>query len=272
MKDVCVVTGGARGMGFAAAKELGKRYRVVLCDLRLEQLDESVKQLAACGIDAVPCACDVSDREAVKAMASFAGDQGTVKAVVHAAGVAPAFASWDKIVAVDAFGTLYVNEAFAGKMAEGGVIVNFSSSSPYLISDEMKPKRIYKLALSDVSAFEKEFLAFVESLPEERRDGASYPIAKSFVIWYTERLSLRLGKRGVRVVSIAPGVIDTALAQDPTSERLAAGSALGRKGTVEEVASVIDFLCSDSASYLTGLDLKIDGGEIASINASSEDR
>ena len=89
-----------------------------------------------------------------------------------------------------------------------------------------------------------------------------YGASKAAVINMTKSLGRRLGKHGIRVNAIAPGLIQTAMgARVPeVSKKRALGSALGRVGEPEEIASVVDFLASDAASFITCTTIEVNGG------------
>ena len=89
-----------------------------------------------------------------------------------------------------------------------------------------------------------------------------YGASKAAVINMTKSLGRRLGQHGIRVNAIAPGLIDTAMgARVPAvSKQRALGSALGRVGQPEEIASVVDFLASDAASFITCTTIEVNGG------------
>jgi len=92
--------------------------------------------------------------------------------------------------------------------------------------------------------------------------GADYVMAKGGIIQYTRLLAAELGPHGIRVNCIAPGYIASVriVAQAQASEELAKGFPLGRLGTPEDCANVIEFLVSDLSSYVTGHCITIDGG------------
>ncbi len=140
---------------------------------------------------------------------------------------------WNKVMAVNATGTYLVTKAFLPDMIDRGWgrIVNMSS----------------------VSA--------------ERGGGVfgkvPYSSAKAAILGFTKSLARELGDSGVTINSVAPGAADTAIRVGSTDEQeaaIAAGIPLGRVATTREVASVITFLSSEDAAYLTGTTIDINGG------------
>jgi NAD(P)-dependent dehydrogenase (short-subunit alcohol dehydrogenase family) len=102
----------------------------------------------------------------------------------------------------------------------------------------------------------------------DNRPEMAYVLAKRGVIQLVRRRSKAWGERGARIVSVSPGVIDTEMGRQEERgsvgvEDMITGSALARKGRPEEIASVVAFLCSDAASFLTGTDILVDGGAVA---------
>lgn len=88
------------------------------------------------------------------------------------------------------------------------------------------------------------------------------------MVWYTATQAHRFGQRGIRVVSVSPGSIDTAmgrLEKDSGAGAMAGHSALQRLGTAEEVAELLAFCASAKAGYLTGTDILCDGGTVAAM-------
>jgi NAD(P)-dependent dehydrogenase (short-subunit alcohol dehydrogenase family) len=101
---------------------------------------------------------------------------------------------------------------------------------------------------------------------------AAYILSKRAVKRLAERQAAAWGQRGARIVSISPGIIDTPMGQLEIKNQPAITAMLGvtplpRPGTVEEIAGAVAFLCSPDASYVTGADLRIDGGVTAAMSA-----
>lgn len=274
MKNVCVVTGGGSGMGLETAKILGKEQKVILVGRTVSKLENAVNELKASGIDAEAYPGDASNRESMKKLASYAASQGNVKTVIHAAGVSPHMADGKKIFAINAIGTINIDEEFAEVMGPNSCILNVSSMSAYMLPAERAPKQIYNLALSDIHAFQDAINGIISSMPEEQQAGMAYTMSKNFVVWYTSRMAVKYGKKGIRVVSISPGTFKTPMGEVEGEEAasFALRGAMGRLGEPEEIAKMMAFMVSDECSYLCGVDILYDGGSIAAMQAMMEAR
>lgn len=270
MSDICIITGGGSGMGLETAKLLGENQCIILCGRTPEKLEDAVNELKSLGIEAEARACDVSDRASIKELAEYAKSLGNVKTVIHSAGISRGDA--DKIFLIDAVGTVYANEELSKVMGEGSCILNVASMSAYMIPESSVPYQLYEAALNDSESFRAGGLQMLAQVPAEQAAGAAYTISKKFVIWYTRKMAVKLGKSGIRVVSISPGTFLTPMVTGDTpegrkeSEKYAYMGALGRPGDPVEIARMIAFMASDSASYLTGTDILYDGGVIAALD------
>lgn len=265
--DVCVITGGGSGMGLAAAKIIGQKQKIVLVGRTVSKLEKAKAELEAAGIKIEIFGCDVSDRQSVEQMAEFASGLGTIKSVIHAAGLSPHMAKPETIFDVNAIGTVNVNEVFSGYMKEGGTMIDVSSMSAYMLPEEQVPYQVYKMAVENVDAFRQAMMQMLQAVPEEVQTGMAYTVSKNFVIWYAKNSAVRYGKQGIRVVSVSPGTFDTPMGETEgeSAAQMAQNGALGRIGKPEEIAELFAFLLSDGASYITGTDILCDGGTIAAM-------
>ncbi|OBG41153.1 SDR family oxidoreductase [Mycolicibacter heraklionensis] len=272
MASVSVITGGAGGMGLATAKILGREHTVVLCDVRQERLDSAQAALAELGIAATAVNCDVTDRGAVARLFDTAAGLGTLKSVIHTAGVSPSMGDAEFVMRTNAFGTLVVNEAFydlAGDAhGDGAVIVNVASMAAQLLPDKAYPTKQFPLAYRDGDAFVAAMTAYCNNAPEQMRSGFSYTVSKAFVKWYCASQAERFGGRGLRIVSVSPGNIDTEMGR--REEKAGVGmmmpdALIPRWGTAEEMAELFAFCAGDRCAYLTGADILADGGVVASM-------
>lgn len=273
MKNVCVVTGGGSGMGFDAAKILGKDHKIILVGRTVSKLEGAVNQLKAEGIDASAFPADISNRDSVKALTAHAKEQGNIKTVIHAAGISPMMGEGEKVFVINALGTIYINEEF-GAVMNGGCILNVSSMAAHMLPEGQTPKQVYQLSLKDPEAFKQAMLQVLSSVPDENKSSSAYVMSKNFVNWFTVKMALKYGKNGVRAVSISPGTFKTpmGLLEGEAAAAFAINGPLGRVGEPEEIARMMAFMVSDECSYLTAADILYDGGAIAAMRASMENQ
>lgn len=272
MKNICVVTGGGSGMGLETAKLVGKDQKIILVGRTVSKLQNALDELHALGIEAEAYPCDAGNREAVEKLAQYAAAQGTVKTVVHAAGVSPHMTDALSIFKINAVGTININEAFGEVMGQGSCILNVSSMAGHMLPEASAPRQIYALALSNIQAFEGAAAQMLAAVPQEQSNGTAYTVSKNFVIWYTAKMAVRLGKKGIRVVSISPGTFRTPMGEveGEQAASFALSGALGRLGEPEEIAKMMAFMVSDACSYMTGADVLYDGGSIAALKDKME--
>lgn len=268
MTRVSVITGGAGGMGVATAKIVGRDHALVLCDVRQDRLDAATAALTDLGITATAVNCDVTDRAAVTRLFETAAGIGPVASVIHTAGVSPSMGDAKYVMTTNAIGTFNVNEVFFASAEEGAAIVNVASMASHMLPDEVVPAQHFDLALTDEARFLAEMLAACDIAGEDMRSGLAYGVSKTFVRWYSSAQAERFNGRGLRVVSVSPGSVDTEmglLEADAGAGAMVANAAVPRWGKAEEMAELFAFCASDRATYLTGTDILNDGGVIASM-------
>ena len=239
---VAVVTGGTRGIGYAIVKKYIEAGAVtVLCGSREETATKSLARIKAECPDAQVEAIwpNISDRAEVSA--AFAGIKekyGSLDILANNAGISqntPLFdykdEDFEKILDLNIKALYVCSRAAAEIMKEqgGGVIINTSSIVSF----------------------------------NGQGTGCGYPTSKFAVNGLTKSLSRELGRYGIRVNAVAPGFIKTPMTDALTEEqreKMLGLVAMGRYGNPEEIASVVSFLCSDDASYVTGQTIEISGG------------
>lgn len=269
-KDVCVITGGGSGMGLAAAKYMPRDKIILISGRTLSKLEKAADELKKLGYEVYPFACDTSDRQRIRELAEYASSLGTIKNVINSAGVSPNMSDSEKILKINALGTVYVNQEFARYMEAGSVIVDISSNSAYALPKFLISKKIYALAETDEALFIKKILKRSKlAKGEYEQKGMTYAYSKNFVVWYARKCAFEYGKKGIRVVSFSPGLIDTDMGNLEKEEggALIARTAEKRMGTAEELGFAIASVADERNGYLAGVDILCDGGATNGKNA-----
>ena len=261
-----VVTGAARGIGAASALALGREgHRLVLCDLNGDGLQDTVNSLAAEGIEATALTGDLAvanDREALAAEVERASG---LASLAHVAGISSSMGDAHRILTVNLIATAQLLELLLPLASEGTAAVCISSQSAYFVGRGMTPETA---AVID-DPLEPDFLAHLEAVASDvaRSAPGAYGLSK----WGVRRLVVNQapawGSRGARLVSVSPGIVETPLslaeldAHGGPMKTIIEKTPVGRRmARPEELAAVIAFLCSDAASFVSGVDWLVDGG------------
>ena len=263
MAKVCVITGGGSGMGLEAAKFMPKDRIILLSGRTESKLQKAVAELAALGFEAYEKTCDTSNRESVKALAAYAVSLGKVTTVINSAGLSPAMADPETIVRVNALGTVYMNEEFSKIMKKGGVIVDVASNSAYVLPKFLINKKLYALADHDEEKFVKKIVKKAKlAKGDYQRSGFAYALSKNFVVWYAKKCAFEYGPKGIRVVSLSPGLIATDMGNLEAKDgvMLIGFSAEERMGKPEELGYALATVADERNGYLAGVDVLCDGG------------
>jgi NAD(P)-dependent dehydrogenase (short-subunit alcohol dehydrogenase family) len=263
---------GVGGMGHAIARRLGSGKTVLLADYNEKTLASVTESLSADGHHVENRSVDISSPESVRKLAEFAASLGAVTQVAHTAGLSPAQASAEAILAVDLLGTALVLEEFGEVIAPGGAGVVIASMAGHMFPPLTAEQ---EQALAHTPSGELLGLEFV-SPQKITEPGIAYGISKQANHIRVRAASAHWGRRGARINSISPGIISTPMSQQELASPVGAGmqamiaaSATGRLGTPEDIASATAFLLGPDASFVTGTDLLVDGGVIAAIKAGS---
>lgn len=265
-----VVVIGAGSMGQAIARRIGVGKTILLADLNKDAAGTAARTLQAAGFPTSTATVDVASHDSVARLAETASALGAVVHVVHTAGLSPAQASPEAIIAVDLVGVAFVLEEFGRIIASGGSGIVIASQAGHMLPPLPAEQNE---ALARTPAGELAQLPFLQ--PDiVTNSGAAYALAKRANILRVQAASVDWGDRSARLNSLSPGIIMTPLAMDELNspagdayQRMIKASAAGRVGTPDEIGATAAFLMGRDGSFITGTDLLIDGGVIASIAA-----
>jgi NAD(P)-dependent dehydrogenase (short-subunit alcohol dehydrogenase family) len=246
--SVAVVTGAGSGMGRACVDCLRDAVEhVVAVDVHEPTID---------GVTGV--ACDISDPAAVQALVERVAALGPFRSLAHAAGVSPTMANPRRIVDVNLVATARLLDMFEPLVSTGSAAVCFASFAGYLPIEVFGPE--LSALINDVRA--DDFLDRAACLLPD--SGLAYAWSKKGVQVEAAKAAVKWGPRGARVVSLSPGLIDTPMGRQefehqPVMKQMFESTPLGRFGSAREVAAVVKFLLSDDASFVSGIDVLVDG-------------
>ena len=274
-RNVCVITGGGSGMGLEAAKCMPKDKIIVLAGRTVAKLENAVNELTALGFEAHAHAADTSDRKSVRELAEYAASLGEIKNVINCAGMSPAQTNGEKLLRINALGTVYMNQEFSKLMNPGSVIVDISSNSAYSLPSIIIPKKVYPLAETDEETFVAKILKRANiARSDYQKAGFAYALSKNFVCWYAAKCAFEYGKKGIRVVSLSPGLIATDMGnkEKENGGYLIKYTAEERMGKPEELGYAIASLADERNGYLAGVDILCDGGSTRGQKEFKKDR
>ena len=243
-----VVTGAARGLGAQIVRRLVEAGAAVVAgDIDAAAVDAFAHELAEGGHRVLGCRLDIADSVSLAAAADLAVNTfGGLDIWINNAGIFPTTGPAidaeddfvDRMLTVNVRGTYAGAREAARRMVDGGVIVNLASTAGFKASPGI----------------------------------SAYVTSKHAVVGLTKSLGLEFGSRGIRVLGVAPTIIDTPGVRAQLAPLAAAGvdvetrvsaNALGRMGVPDDVARVVLFCCSDLAMYMTGSTLAVDAGDLA---------
>ncbi|MBR3617179.1 MAG: SDR family oxidoreductase [Acholeplasmatales bacterium] len=264
MRRICVITGGSSGMGFQAAKILGNDYQIILAARNEEKLIKATNELKKLGIDSEYQILDLSSQESIVNMVNNLKQKGNISILLNCAGMSPHMGDYKKIIDANAYGNVILNNMMLNIMKDG-IIINVSSMSSYLTPAIVLPKRKYKLAFKNLEKFKKKLYNRCKLFPKNVRSGVAYGISKNFLTWFSIAFSIKAIEKNVRVIAVSPGNFSTPMGslEEGDAKKYIDESILKRNGDPKEIAYLFKSLIDSNNSYLTGIEIKCDGGVFA---------
>jgi NAD(P)-dependent dehydrogenase (short-subunit alcohol dehydrogenase family) len=241
---IALVTGAGSGIGRATALVFAREgAKVVIADIVVDGGEETVRQIKAAGGEALFEKTDMAKAAEVEAMVQKAvATYGRLDCAHNNAGIEGATGrtadyreeDWDRVISINLTGVWFCMKYEIAQMLKqgGGAIVNTASDAGLLGVPQMP----------------------------------AYVASKHGVVGLTKTAALEYAKAGIRVNAVCPGVIKTPMVERITgqragrAERMAAVEPVGRMGKPEEIAEAVVWLCSEAASFVTGLPMPVDGG------------
>jgi NAD(P)-dependent dehydrogenase (short-subunit alcohol dehydrogenase family) len=251
---VALVTGGSLGIGRATARRLADDgAAVVLCGVDNASVEEALAELSGAGLEVDGRRADVSSAAEVEGLVRFAADRyGGVDILVNSAGIQrygtvvdTSEELWDEVLAVNLKGMFLTAKHCVPELRRrgGGTIVNVASVQAFATQGGV----------------------------------AAYAASKAGVVGLTKAIAVDHAAENIRCNAVCPGSVDTPMlrfaaglfkgdgTEDETIRGWGSSHPLGRVARPEEVAEVIAFLAGDRASFVTGAELRVDGGLLAQI-------
>jgi NAD(P)-dependent dehydrogenase (short-subunit alcohol dehydrogenase family) len=243
LSDWVVVTGAASGIGLEIARRMASKSPVLCVDTNGELLASTVEHLRDnAPFEVISAVVDVSDPGGMQMAVAQIPPQAVVRCLVNCAGIFDHYPAhempleaWERVLRVNLTGTFVSSQTVFARLVHGSAIVNIGSINGY------------------------------RALPER----ANYAASKAAVRMLTQCLAVEWAPLGIRVISVSPGIVDT-----PMNRRVEAEAGvnsadireripLGRYAAPSEIASVVEFVASADASYLSGVDVLVDGAWVA---------
>ncbi len=255
MKDLIVITGATGGMGYEAALHFSKNAKLLLLDIDEAKLEHVAAEI---GNHAQYQKFDITDNNDIQNIIGWIKKEGGFKHLLHFAGVSESMSNSELIYKINLIGSKLLMDALYDHILPGGVIINTSSitahTTPLLegVADLVK------------NPLDENFLDKILKLTDNT--GQAYGWSKYGIMEISKQEGMKWGKKSARIISISPGAIKTPMVAKEMEKNADAINQVismtpaGRIGETEDIVNLVDFLISDKAGFITGVDILIDGG------------
>lgn len=264
-----LITGASGGMGRNIARRLGGTANLILTDIAADPLQAFAASLTQEGYTVLGTeAGDLADQAVLSKLAVLVNSSG-LDALVHTAGLSPAQADWRKILHVNILATQTLLNATLPLMNPGAAAVLVASMAGYVnpgmpAADHMLDQTLDSASLDALRPFvfpQGEAAEHAQQIASQ----LAYVLSKRAVIRLVERSAFQWGKQQARIISVSPGLIYTPMGikeaeSDVRTRESITAQPIGRWGTASDIATAAEFLISPGASFITGCDLRVDGG------------
>lgn len=260
-------------MGVACVERF-RDSRLLLADID----DRALERVGALAPEATLAVTDLGSRASIDALVRQTQALGGFDWLVHLAGVSPMMDDAERILQVDLVGTAALLEGLEGAAGAGSVVICIASIAAHLIPVSPEVEAVLDEPLqSDVSS------RLEKALGSPLEPGTAYALAKLGVVRLCQRSASKWGARGVRILSLSPGLIDTPMGQLELKDNPGKRGLIGRTpidspddggsadlpGRPADIADAIEFLAGPRARFVSGCDIRVDGGLVAALKTTN---
>lgn len=258
MKNIHIITGGSSGIGFECAKKFTDGI-VLITSRGEESLVKAAEELKEIGLDVAYKTSDLTDVDSLKELFEYAQELGNIKTILNSAGVSGIGGNTKLTFTIDLLGVAHLIDVAKEYLEESGVLILIASMMGYTVPDSDNYNDLLQNPLQ-AGALDK-----LINLVDDNSDLA-YNYAKKGVQLQVKKNAMEYGKRGLRIVSVSPGIIMSPMTKAAADEHadqmtyMKEVTPAGRNGEPEDIAKAVRFLASENAEFITGTDLLVDGG------------
>lgn len=257
MKDVYVLTGATGGIGMEYAKRFTEDALLVISDVSMSALIDLKAELDSLQIDNRIWVSDLSSKRSIHDLVEYSRTLGHFKALIHTAGLPYSYHDIDKIYEVNLIGfKCLLDRVF--DICDESVVIVLSSILGHLIKDNEKCNELL------LDPLQEDFIEKMEPYTKDEGINA-YSLSKKGIQLIVQKDVSKFAMKKTRVVSVSCGAVENTLTFSYVSESKIGDTyvdktPMSRMATPSEIVDLINFLTSDKATFISGVDVLIDGG------------